>query len=186
MNEACRERGCACAKKRLDRCVMGGDVVKDGLILANEKFPHHLSIRSINNHVPWLTRSTPTHIHMASGVTESSEGRVGRGPEGGGGGRREGEGVARRPLGGRSRDWRLPSHDTARAHTHTHTHPHTHTQNHPSCTVLYGVIKFNLPFKNTANYNNRNRNKFVFRFIYNITLTVGRIHLKNTNSSYSR
>ncbi len=91
--------------------------MKDGLILANEKFPHHLSIRSINNHVPWLTRSTPTHIHMASGVTESSEGRVERGPKGGGG-----EEVARRPLGGRSRDWRLPSHDTA--HTHTHTTPH--------------------------------------------------------------
>ncbi len=90
-----------------------GDVVRDGLILANEKFPHHLSIRSINNHVPgWLTRSsllprthTHTHTHTASRVTESSEGRMERGPKGGGGGE-GGEEVARRPLAGRSRDWR--------------------------------------------------------------------------------
>ncbi len=53
------------------------------------------------------------------------------------------------------------------------------------------ILCVTLPYKNTANYNkkvtkselkvkviNRNRNKFVFRFICNIALIVGRRHLK--------
>jgi len=91
---------CVCVKKRLDQSVCmcnggrdgwgAGGVVRDRLILANTKFPHHLSIRSINNHIPhWLTRSRPLPR-----VYESRSNRIQQGMDGGGG-----EEVARRPLG---------------------------------------------------------------------------------------